>query len=41
MVIPLKHPQKIILHQIELFIALLLIRHEGDARETRRDDTEW
>jgi hypothetical protein len=39
-VIPLKNPQQIILHQIKLLLALLLIRHEGYSWEACRYDAE-
>ena len=41
MVIPLEHPQRIILLKIQFFVALLLVVHQRDTRETRRDDAQW
>jgi hypothetical protein len=40
MVISLEYPQKIVLCQVQLFLALALIVHESNTGEAGADDTE-
>lgn len=40
MIVSLEHPQRVILHQIKLLLAVLLVVHQRDTRITRRDDAQ-
>lgn len=40
MIIALEYTQRIVLREVQLFLAFLLVLHQSDARETRREDAQ-